>query len=79
VVRLAGQVEGDHVIFSIERIEPGPSSASARRTTQESGLDPERGLALWQRIGALFGAHVMVPQGASKRPGYRIAIGRASQ
>jgi signal transduction histidine kinase len=79
VVRLAGRLEADHVVFAIERIEPGPSSASAPRIAEESGLDPDRGLALWQRIGALFGAHVMVPHGGKNRPGYRIAIGRAEE
>jgi K+-sensing histidine kinase KdpD len=78
-VRLTGRIEGDQLFFVIERLEPGPSSESARRNERESGLDPDHGLALWQRIGALFGAHVTVPHGSGSLPGYRIAVGRASE
>lgn len=77
-VRLAARNDGDQLLFLIERVEQGPRSESARRNERESGLDPDHGLALWQRIGALFGAHVTVPHGVKAMPGYRIAVGRAS-
>lgn len=72
-VRLAGSIQGMELMVLIERVEAGPSSESPR-SAEESGLDPERGLALWQRIGALLGAAVTVPHGPRSRPGYRIAV-----
>lgn len=73
-VRFAAQVQRDEMIFVIERLEAGPSSDAAPRNDEESGLDPDRGLALWQRIGALIGAGITVPHGPRSRPGFRVAV-----
>ncbi len=73
-VQVSSMTEGDRLIIAMERQEGGRSSDSARRSAEETGLDPERGLALWQRIGAHIGANVTVPHGPKHSPGYRIAV-----
>lgn len=71
-VEVKSEVEGDTLVISLERTDH-PRSPSNRRP-EEHGLDPERGLALWQRIGAHLGASVTVPHGPKSKPGYRIAV-----
>lgn len=73
-VRFGTSHEGEATLFVIERIEAGASGEATRRTVEASGLDPDKGLALWQRIGSLMGATVTMPHGPRSRPGYRIAV-----
>lgn len=72
-VQVSSVVEGDSLVIMLERPGQGTTSESSRRP-EEAGLDPDRGLALWQRIGAHLGASVTVPHGPRSRPAYRIAL-----
>lgn len=72
-VLVSSAIEGDQLVTSLERLGQGSTSEATRRP-EEIGLDPDRGLALWQRIGAHVGASVTVPHGARSRPGYRVAL-----
>jgi signal transduction histidine kinase len=72
-IEVSSTTEGDHLVIVMERLEDGPSSDSTGRSADEAGATPDRGLALWQRIGAHLGISVTVPHGYKRRPGYRIA------